>query len=72
MMLLKYLMKQTQIEIISMIFKNFFNSKFYRKKTIVYIIFRIEEEEVDSYKIFDQNKDGIVSQDERDVSNYTS
>lgn len=36
---------------------------------ILNIEFRIEEEEVEAYRTFDQNKDGIVSQDEKDVSN---
>jgi len=39
----------------------------FSKKVIVNYIFRIEEEEVDAYNTFDQNKDGIVSQDEKDV-----
>jgi len=34
------------------------------------IICRIEEEEVDAYSTFDQNNDGIVSQDEKDVSSF--
>lgn len=45
---------------------------FIGKKPILNTHFRIEEEEVDSHQMFDQNKDGIVSQDEKDVSNnYT-
>jgi len=39
---------------------------------ILNIICRIEEEEVDSYSAFDQNNDGTVSQDEKDVSNFIS
>lgn len=39
------------------------------KKKLTNAVFRIEEEEVDAYHTFDQNKDGIVSQDEKDVSN---
>lgn len=32
------------------------------------MLFRIEVEEVIAYSIFDQNKDGLVSQDEVNVS----
>lgn len=39
-----------------------------RKVNILNVLFRIEEEEVDAYNTFDQNKDGVVSQDEKDVS----
>lgn len=34
------------------------------------ILFRIEMEEVISYSIFDQNNDGLVSEDEINVSYY--
>lgn len=33
------------------------------------LLYRIEEEEVEAYATFDQNNDGTVSQDEKDVSN---
>jgi len=39
---------------------------------ILNIICRIEEEEVDVYSTFDQNNDGTVSQDEKDVSTFIS
>lgn len=39
---------------------------------ILNIICRIEEEEVDAYSTFDQNNDGTVSQDEKDVSTFIS
>jgi len=39
-----------------------------KNNCIFNIICRIEEEEVDTYATFDQNNDGTVSQDEKDVS----
>lgn len=46
-----------------------FNWKLFDNICFLHFIFRIEEEEVNAYNTFDQNKDGIVSQDEKDVSN---
>lgn len=45
-----------------------FNKTMFKKIIQFIFLCRIEEEEVSAYKTFDQNKDGIVSQDEQDVS----